>query len=173
MAWAATLAKEPNPAPFSGASTALLLPPRPPPPQQRPSSVGSCCFTQNVGRVSGSESPNGPSSGVIITSLGGDTLCPSRHLVQPFLERGMQWWSQPVWTGAESLSPQLADLFHRRSRGHGRWSRSGLRGAKDAVGRGGQRTRGSRDAETTLRIAGFTPLALSKPAVVAEDLLYR
>lgn len=131
------------------------------------------CFTQNVGRVSGSESPNGPSSGVIITSLGGDTLCPSRHLVQPFLERGMQWWSQPVWTAAESLSPQLADLFHRRSRGHGRWSRSGLRGAKDAVGRGGQRTRGSRDAETTLRIAGFTPLALSKPAVVAEDLLYR
>ena len=78
---------------FSGASTDLLPPPRQQP-LQRPLrlspilGLGRAVALQLAhpwAEFSHGESPNGPSSGVIITSLGGDTLCPSRHTARATL----------------------------------------------------------------------------------------
>jgi len=125
-----------------GASTALLPPPRlaatttaghagP-----RPAVVPS---RSRWADTVNSESPNWPSSGAIITSLGGDTLCPSRHIAWPFPERGVVGASRSDWQLNLRLRLRVC---------------CNLLGVADV-----QCTRGSPDSETKLKLVGFAPAA--------------
>jgi hypothetical protein len=72
-----------------------------------------------MSRVHHGESPTDLPLGVIITSLGGDTLCPAVTLALAFLVRGVRLPKSASRTAVESSSLQFGRLFHRRSRGRG------------------------------------------------------